>query len=67
MITTIFWKSRPKLYTDTKNKQVFWQFEIKTDQQIDARRPDPLVANEKQIWQTVNFIVHSGHPVKQKK
>ena len=56
----------PVLENDTH--KLLWDFDIKTDHQISARRPDLIIINnkKKEICKIIDFAVPGGHRKKLK-
>ena len=59
---------KPESVIEThKTHKILWDFEIKTDHLIPARRPDLLLINKKErTCQLVYFAVPSNHRMKLK-
>ena len=47
---------KPESVVENKTHKILWNFEIQTDHQIPARRPD-LVINKKRTYLLEDFIV----------
>ena len=55
----------PEFVLDNETPKVPWDFEIQTDHQISARRPDLVrVINKKRTCRIVKFAVPADHNVK---
>ena len=47
-------------------QKLLWDFDIHTDHQISARRPDLIIINKKRTCKIVNFAVPTDHGIKVK-
>ena len=56
----------PASVPENETHKLLWDFEIKTDHLISARRPDLTVINKKRTCRIVNFAVLADHRVKLK-
>ena len=57
----------PESVLEKETHELHWDFEIQTDHQISARRPDlVIVCQEKIPWRIVDFAVPADHRVKLK-
>jgi hypothetical protein len=49
------WLHLPEAMTKTEKVKIFWDFEIRTDRVIPARRPDIVVMDKKVITSTLEL------------
>ena len=65
--TTKWYMHKPESVLENATHKILWDFEIKTDHLIPARRPDLVLINKKERTdQLVNFAVPADHRVKLK-
>ena len=58
---------KPESVLENETHTILWDFEIKTDHLIPARRPDLVLINKKErTCQLVDFAVPEDYRVKQK-
>ena len=57
----------PESVLENETHKIFWDFEIQTDHQISARRPDLAIVNKKmRTCRRVGFAVPANHKIKLK-
>ena len=57
----------PEYVQENKTHKLFWDFEIQSNHQISARRPDLIIINKKKrTWRIADFAVPAEHRVKLK-
>ena len=65
--TTKWYMHKPESVLENETHKILWDFEIQTDHQIPARRPDLVMINKKErICHLVDFAVPADHRVKLK-
>ena len=56
----------PEAVLQNETYKLLWDFEIQTDHQIMARRPDLIIINKNRTCRIVDFAVPADHGVKLK-
>ena len=65
---TKWYTHKPESVLENKTHKILWDFEIQTDHQIPARRPDLVVINKKErTCHLIDFAIPADHRVKLKK
>ena len=62
--TNKWYVRNPKSVLENDTHKLLWDFEIQTDHQISARRPDLIVINKQKTYRIVDFAVLADHRVK---